>query len=288
MLLNIIDAASLSVIGQYEIATPISAFQPVLDNDCIYLPTTDGQILVVDKFSGEKLLDIDVGYRLIASDLSLLHGKLYYLCKIPISQSRSEHYAVCCSDPTSGKQIFQGPLMSGQHAKMTAGRTIVAIVDKQLLFHDETCSILKKVHCNFEPQFTPILASDKIVVASPNGFLGIYANDGVVIKQLILPRTTVHPIEYLSNLLWTQDRNILQIDISSYKTATLVTLASRPTIIRANNGTVICVSPGHVYKISTEGGTRHIEVNNSAKNAIACGNTLFLFNHNSILPVTID
>ena len=79
--LFVLDPNSFEKIYIFNILNNIvEHLNPCIDNDCIYVPTSDGQIIGYDKFNGRSLIHMDLGPMLAVSDPYSLSITLKILC----------------------------------------------------------------------------------------------------------------------------------------------------------------------------------------------------------------
>lgn len=116
-----LDPESLGLVSRFPIDTIVhDIYSSCIDDDCIYLPTKFGQILAVDKFSGDILATLDLGMP-IMSDLRIDDKNIYCICGVPISRKLDvsfENFCVCICDKYSGNKSIQTNYFKGVPAAL--------------------------------------------------------------------------------------------------------------------------------------------------------------------------
>lgn len=122
-LLRVIDLLTLQLLSEFNIEASLNTnYTPCVDDNCIYLPTNDGQILCIDKFSGSNLINMNIGSMFVHSNLCQDTEHLYYLCGIPITngvKTEINQFSVCSSNKITGKKERQSQLMPGNQPYFT-------------------------------------------------------------------------------------------------------------------------------------------------------------------------
>lgn len=89
--------------------------KPILDENNLYIPIQGGQILALDKFSGETVFLSDLGSQEVISPLFQDNDHLYCFAALPIRTGKELKLNNFCQikiDKNSGRKIFQSNIYS--------------------------------------------------------------------------------------------------------------------------------------------------------------------------------
>ncbi len=217
--LSVIDSDSCKNIASFWLQlNPNTYSSPCVDNDCLYLPTDDGQIIAIDKFSGSKHVTIDFGPIIIMSDLLQDEENIYTLCGIPISsktKTDTSRYSICVGNKETGKQVAQSELIKADNIFINVDTDIFIIHDKQLSCYSKLGEHKYTIDLNFRPSYKPILTPQYVVCASSNGALEIFNKEDLSSYRLMAATTNfAPPVNIKDNiLLWHADRFCHKIDV---------------------------------------------------------------------------
>jgi len=217
--LSIIEPYSLKLISTHILAFPVNYhLKPCVDDDCIYIPTTQGEIIGIDKFSGSKIVTIDLGCRCIVADPIQENVYIYSLCGIPLSsgiKTNTDFFSLQINDKMTGKLLLQGQSMKGDILQMAIDDdSIWSVVGKTLYKFNKGCDEIGHVNLQFPSKYKPIITKQYICCTSPLGSVeifnkGTFRNHG----KLITRKNDSFPILHNQDMIWAVGNLVFKIDI---------------------------------------------------------------------------
>jgi len=167
-----LDPESLGLVSRFSIETAVHDFYAsCIDDDCVYLPTKFGQILALDKFSGEILATINLGMP-IMSNIVQDDENVYCICGVPLSRKWEvifTNFCVCICDKNTGNKKVQTSYFNGNPTSLLKdGDSLWVIGGEYLIQYSCDGEYLRKAHLgpNFEHT---LIAKDHVICVSTNG-----------------------------------------------------------------------------------------------------------------------
>ncbi len=169
-----LDPESLGLVSRFAVETHVHDFYAsCIDDDCVYLPTKLGQILALDKFSGEILTTINLGMP-IMSNVVQDNQNIYCICGVPLSRKWEIvfiNFCVCVCDKETGKKKIQTSYFEGNPSALLKSNDFLWVIGGEYLIQ-YSCNgeYLGKAHLG--PGFEHLLiAKDHIICVSTDGLV---------------------------------------------------------------------------------------------------------------------
>lgn len=263
-----LDPNTMGMMNGFSVETqPHEFYKSCIDDDCIYLPTKAGQVLGIDKFSGEISATSNIGLP-IMSDIYSDEENIYFLCGVPIKTKwklNVNNFCVTVCNKESGEKIvqtsyFQGPITS------------FALSDKCFWVNGQTK--LYKYHKNGELQNTanlqtapdyPILITDKyIILCYKNGVLRLFDKNDLSIVSEMKADSNISGgiIAGEESVAWVSKQGICHIN---YETKVFQTIKTKKQLLP-----FIILSPGktQIFTHNTEGNLMSFGLENQSVQSI--------------------
>jgi len=212
-----IDSDSFALISRISLrAEPHEFYKGCLDNDCLYLPTKMGQILAIDKFSGEILATMNLSLP-IMSDLEQDEQNIYCICGVPLSTKQrlsTENYCVSVCDKETGDKKLQTNYFQGLPTFLSALEYLWVVAGRYLLRYTYEGEIEKKIDLSFAPSYKPIFTEDFVICAYANGSLRVLKKEDLSSCTVIKAHKNISgPVLSGKNtVLWLTEEGICEVD----------------------------------------------------------------------------
>lgn len=216
---------------EFKLSVRLSgATKPAIDEDFIYVSTAYGEVLALDKYSGEIIHRYDIGRSIIFSDIIIHNDSIYLLSKIPVKKGNKihTHFQVNKINKEDGTSLKSTVISAGfcslskteNHLYLIADKTIteitenlnlsgmkntIAIADKKVCEVDNTIVLFSKsgtaqiLNENKEHvRAFPINRQPKEIVSYSTGIY-VICNDGsydISINKQAIQRLTIPPMDY--------------------------------------------------------------------------------------------
>lgn len=250
-----IDPDSMAAVNRFFIATePHLDYHACVDDNCIYLPTISGQILVIDKFSGDIFENINLGSVYISSDILQNDERIYCIGGVPINShhtlNTSRFCAYICNKETGNQEIqtnyFQGmPLfLSIEKNKMwiSAGN--------YLLRYNQEGENEIKVYLSQAPDYPPIAANGLLHCVYRTGLIKILNPQNLTGFDEFYGKPAISPPLLINNsLFWLMERGMCKVDLQKRVVETLQTnkqMAPTPLVAVSERKVIGCTIDGSI------------------------------------------
>ncbi len=269
--LSIIEPYSLNLISTHILAFPVNYhLKPCVDDDCIYVPTTQGEIIGIDKFSGSKIVTIDLGFSSIVAGPIQENKHIYSLCGTPLSSGikvNTDLFSLQINNKMTGKKVLQGQSMKGDTFQMTVDNDFIwSVVGKTLYKFDRECNEIDRAALQFPAKYKPITTKHYVCCTSPMGSVEIFTKDTLKNQGKLITRQNNSPsVLYGKELIWAVGNLVFKIDVETPKTQLLGRLpthiAGESVII--NNNLFSTNLDGRVFRFDLQSFvTQQLRVNN--------------------------
>jgi hypothetical protein len=185
--------------------------RPCVDKDCIYLPTLDGIIVLIDKFSGDQLGQINMGSLLITADLRNNEHNIFALCLIPLSNGRkvtSKYRAICILDKHNLSERIQTQAFTISHDFLLDDKLYIS--DSDRLYYFTTKGVLLDSFDIDSPfDYAPIVCGSMIYCSRRDGTLEGFQQRKRL--KLVVARNNVSPLRVRDQLFWPASDGIYHI-----------------------------------------------------------------------------
>ena len=214
-----LDPESLNTISHFNINAVLHNFyQPCIDNNCIYIPTKIGQLLVLDKFSGELISTINMKSNYIMSDILQTHDRLFCVAAIPINTKlklRLDHYCICIFDKENCIKLVQTRYFTGPPAFLSINNDFLYAVGNEYLYKfslDGEQEIKTRLHT---PPDLPLLHAGSYILCCHRSGMVKVLNEHDLSRYAIVRG---HPMESFPiitsdhEIMWFTKNGICRID----------------------------------------------------------------------------
>lgn len=225
-LINIlgVEPESLGVMSNYSVQADLHQFyQSCVDDTLLYLPTRTGQILALDKFSGDLVYTIDLGITAIMSNLEQDEDNLYFICGIPIStKTRLELTRFCLLTvcKKTGKKKVQTNYFKGDPIFLTLGEKFLWVTSGPILTQYSKEGEKKESEANLlvSPSYKPMIVGEFIVCPYKSGLIKIIRQGDLSLYAEIEVRpNAANPMLFHDHVVWLTKNEISLIDIKNKK-----------------------------------------------------------------------
>lgn len=192
--------------------------KPTTDDNCIYLPSADGRLIGVDKFSGKLLVDIDLGMMTCVSEPKQTNGFIFSICGVPLtngSTTQTKSFVICKNSKSTGKKIGQSRLFSGRFSPLFVSADAIWVVfDKILHKLSFDLESLLSMPVNGHSPYGAQQLQDQIVVATNLGHLEAFDyTSGKNTNRFITAKNRVPPVIYKDRLVWLVENKVVSVHL---------------------------------------------------------------------------
>ncbi len=193
---------------------------PCIDNDCIYMPSAEGQIFGNDKFSGIRLVTMNLGPMMPVTDLKQDEKCVFACCGIPIKEvskpkTNTDLFCVVVNEKDKGKKLFQTQYFHGTPLFVKHGKYLFIAAKNELhqfTSYGELVALQKlSINCEHEP----VITDNFVVCSSTLGTLEIFRKSDLTLHGRILvaknesPPVTIHG----DIMYWFAQKSVFKIDL---------------------------------------------------------------------------
>lgn len=183
---------------------------PHFDDDCLYLPTTDGLVLGLDKFCGEHLVTCRLGPMWPVGLFYTNSERLFSLCAIPLSSGKSQ-MTICASDKMSGEKLYQSMSMPSESATALFDNQIFVAAGDYLYAFDYELRPTWKAQLG-PLDYPPIRFRDQVWCSSSKGTISIIKRRcGSFLRKIFVARNRVAPVQLENSLYWFSDSGLYKV-----------------------------------------------------------------------------
>lgn len=221
--LSIVDPISFEVIENLTFQSQPSDFSPISDNNNLYIPLLDGQIAVIDKFSGENIGYVDLGNSILVSQLYQFGNYIYCLCGVPITnglRADINNYSVSAINKDTLKRERQSMLIKCEDPvfSLLGDKSCLVFGDKVVIF-DYELSDSQEFTINFKTIFPLLESENYYICTSPKGSVEAIKKDDLgssTIKMITTSQTLSPPLLKGSDeLIWFMNNGVFSVNIST-------------------------------------------------------------------------
>ena len=212
-----LDPESLRIVSRFSIDTVVHDFySSCIDDDCVYLPTKLGQILALDKFSGDILATINLGMP-IMSDLVQDDQSIYCVCGVPLNRKLEtvfSNFCVCiCDKETGEKKVQTSYFKGGPFALIKDDNSIWVIGGEYLIQYSCEGEYLKKAHLGPNFEYIPLVTKNHVVCVSTDGIVRALNRDKLELDTLTRAQPCIsEPFLVDETLVWITPSGICHVN----------------------------------------------------------------------------
>ena len=212
-----IDPDTMGVVSVFPVETDFNADSRIcFDDNCLYLPTKLGQILALDKFSGQILTTINTAMPII-SDLFEDDTNIYCVCGVPISNKLRlivDNFCICIFDKETGDKKIQTNYFSGAPCFLYVDEYIWVIAGTYLLQYDKSGLLKNRAHLGVPMDYTPVITDKHVILASADGLVRILNTDDLSFFTILRAKPNVSgPLLTEDNhVVWLTENSLCNVD----------------------------------------------------------------------------
>lgn len=215
--LSILDPRLMKVISTIQLSFDVNYIvPPVVDRDSVFIASSVGDIVVLDKFSGDIVSKIDIGIMPVISALEQVGNSLLAICGVLISnglKTDTDSFCLVSCSKTTGKKEFQTRSMKGLVRPMGFSPADVWIsVDRNLFGFDLNGEQIGHLPIGFQPSYSPIVTDSHVVAANKAGLLEIFDKNGTS-RIIMASPNQCKPVLFGDSLIWITDNGCWKISL---------------------------------------------------------------------------
>lgn len=185
--------------------------KPIVDQNCIYLPSNDGRIIGMDKFSGQLMVDMDLGMMNCVSNPKQSENFIYTICNIPITngfKTLTKSYVICKNDKQTGKKICQSKIFDGVFTPLTTCDNYLYVVfDKTIYKLSQNLDVIQSASLVSSINNEIVVIEDKIILSNKDGYAFVFDKNLILQNKFIANKNKMAPI----GNFWFSENKIFQI-----------------------------------------------------------------------------
>lgn len=203
--INTFDPETFESVSSFSIFYNPNLFsKPTVDEHFVYLPSADGRIIAIDKFSGKMEFEISLGMMICVSDIEQDQEYVYTVCRVPLTngiKSMSHGYCVCKNEKISGKKINQSQLFQGKPSQLLILNDKCWIIfDKKIYKLSNTLELENSSNILNYSKYKPFIHKDYVCLASSLGYLEIFEYDMKPVTKIFIGKNRVVPFSDRTNI----------------------------------------------------------------------------------------
>lgn len=232
VLLSTFNPWTMKVTSSFSSALPFNQLLQIrVDDSCVYIPTMQGEIIGIDKFSGEKVVHCDLGMMTMVANVEQNDSHLYTICGVPIMnglKTDTESLCITSSDKVTGKKSGQSSSIKGRVCPLSLDDHVWGLFGKTLYKYSPACEKINQTDVQFLPNYRPVIADNFVCSASSRGSLEVFHKDSVKSHvNFILEKNKSSPVTINNKVYWFLDRELKLIDLDTKKVSSLYQLKHR-------------------------------------------------------------
>jgi len=220
---------SLNKLGGFWIDKRIGNYSTYIDEDFFFLPSGNGELVAIDKFSGIEMVLFDLGAA-VSVGVCDSPGGLFVLTGTPINNGKSIDIdlCVCLCDKITGQKQFQSQSMDGNFLPMVFDENLWVLVGKTIYKYSSECELRSKADLKITPKFPVVVSENYVAVASDLGAMEIFSRNNLQISSRILvKKNSSPPIKTgYDRISWFAGSELYSVDLSTGHMELVVDLKS--------------------------------------------------------------
>lgn len=250
-----IDIESFEYVNYFDlIYKPYFNVMAEVDSDCLYLPALDGRIICIDKFSGDLVVNFDLGMALPYNYLKVVEQKLYATIAVPVNNTllreKIDTFCFIKCDKKNGKKEIQSQKFSDISSPLYLDNTIYFYSNLNIFKLDDNLEIITKNKINF-PSKQIINYDNNIICVSENGAIEIFDINLKVVKNFMTGKI-IADVGFFNNCMAVPCFNsVVIIDLVNFSIKCIHNINVLP-ISKFNSYSWICQN-GELLSVSEHG-----------------------------------
>ena len=175
--------------------------QPCVDENCIYLPTTEGVTFGIDKFSGKKIVDLPHGFSITKTNLKQDTDFVYQGVCDPISNGRTrtlDAFSICVNNKLTGEMVGKSNLVRKTISEIAVHNQKIYFTDNDRIYcHSHEGEQLSSCSISRSSSFAPVILNDSILSVKGSGIIESFGLESLTIrKRSFIGFFVVNPCRY--------------------------------------------------------------------------------------------
>lgn len=209
-----IDIDTLTIIGQYAVPRLNDYIKPACDYDFLYVADLMGSIVKIDKYSGVIKKRISIGQSVPISDIVVSQGRLYVLCKTPLSYGvRIDVQKMCLVeiDTETEQRIYQSKIvpLSTEPNLSVLDECVYFSSGKKLYSYKND---LNETDTSFTQTYQNAAVEGYLLSTSKIGSIEVFNAERKTHARFLISKNKVAPILFQNNMVWVTDVGVYQVD----------------------------------------------------------------------------
>lgn len=240
-----------------EALPPVDSFC-TLDEHHLYFPTQYGQVLRLQKHSGQILQIIDLGWASIVSGVLCDQQYIYNVCSVPLSNGvkiNDKQFCLNTHDKLNGRKIGQSKFFMHNIFRHVVDEEMIWLSSGNMLYKcKKTGEIEQELILTYIPSDHFLTYKDLLILFNNTGLITfINKQDMLVENGMNLKSNNSSPIIVGNNLFWFCHNELIKIDLDTYETNKIMNIAgivnTNPVIY--DNNLIACDSNGDIVQFNT-------------------------------------
>lgn len=269
--LLVIDGNTFTRISSSKISYhPNSIVRPFIDGDVIYMPSVDGRIIGIDKYSQDIVTDFDLGPVMALRKPVYDDNRMYTVCAIPISnrpKTDTDINVICINDRSTGKKIGQSCVLHGKTSP-------TAITDRIWVSHSKNISRFsldgeqeRSAKLSFDQSYPPEVTDKYVFTFSAFGGIEIFDFNLKPAGRLMTGRNECAPFRLEETVYWLLKGHLAKISLDTEQVERVAHYKEQPKGEPVFHG-------GRIYAATKEGGLLEVDVSKGVVNHLSLGENL--------------
>lgn len=158
----------------FKLSTKLTGLtKPAIDSNCIYIGTAYGEVLILDKFSGEIINKKDIGRSIVCSDILVNNDSIFFVSKTPIRKNEiTNPYIQLNNINTNDYLLIKSNLFSASNISFSMiNDNVLLILDKKLHVFGFDCQQQKKYDIIVQPDHKIEISTNYLFFISAKGIV---------------------------------------------------------------------------------------------------------------------
>ena len=270
--------------------------KPCIDDSYVYLPTKVGNILAVEKYSGDIAHSLDLGSMMIMSDLYCDEKNLYCMGGLPLSNGAaisSDNFCLNILDKHSGKKLAQGQCLPSTPNLITVDDDIWCIAKREIHRYSKEAELKGVESTKYQSSYSPIITDSYVVAASKTGVLEIFDKDTLARhNNITVGRNSSPPAIMNNSLYWFLQSGVVAVDLQTSKVSKLSDVPNNIVSSTCLNKGIFfgCNSAGEIISVDVESGDlNRLKLSKSPLwKPVATNDTLFVASREHLYQIEVS
>ncbi len=211
----------------------LTHLNPCLDNDCIYLPTTEGQIFGNDKFSGIRLVTMELGPMIPVTDLHQNDNLVFSCCGLPIKEvkkpkTNTDIFCIVINEKEKGKKLFQSQYFKGSPSFVSDKGNLFVSANRNLFQFTDYGELVNSKRLDVECEFEPLFTDDFVICSSSLGTLEILRKADLSLHgKILVDKASSPPVCTGDSLYWFTKKSLFHVNIKTLEKEKIADIKSQ-------------------------------------------------------------